>query len=79
MVFVERQRDFAHHGERIHRGVGLDHHLDPRVVAGKDGAQDIAALDQFAMPAVAPEGFFDGEDLAGWRAHAGRWWMVDGR
>ena len=49
--------------------VSLSDEIDSGMMSVEAGAEDIAALDEFAMPTVLAEGFFHGEDLSGMRAH----------
>lgn len=69
MFFVEGERGFRDDDECIELGKGLSDEIDPGVVGVKARAEDVSALDEFAMPAVLAEGFFNSEDLAGVGAH----------
>ena len=69
MRFTEMKRRFGNDYQRVELRISLGDEINARVVSVEAGAEDVATLDEFAMPAVLAESFFHGEDLSGMGTH----------
>jgi hypothetical protein len=63
VLVVKFHRRLRNDHQRVELRMGLGDQIDARVVGLETGAQHVAALDQFAMPAIAAKSFLHRENL----------------